>query len=85
MSQWILRAGQILRAVVQTKTPLERVREDGGPVGYVIIGVGIFGLLLCLWKAFSLYSTGGRISRQIKNEDAPTRTILWAVCSRFTG
>ena len=58
--------GQILRAVVQSRTAIERVREDGGPVGYVIIGLGFFGLLLCLWKAFSLYSTGGKISRQMK-------------------
>ncbi len=49
--------GQILRAVVQTKTPLERVREDGGPVGYVIIAVGMLGLALCLWKFVSLYTT----------------------------
>jgi biopolymer transport protein ExbB len=60
--------GQILRAVVQSKTPIERVREDGGIVGYVIIGVGIFGLLLCLWKVFTLYSTGNRIARQIKSD-----------------
>ena len=60
--------GQILRAVVQSKTPLERVREDGGPVGYVILGVGAFGLLLCLWKAFSLFTTGSKISRQMKSE-----------------
>lgn len=56
--------GQILRAVVQTKTPWERVREDGGPVGYVIIGIGLFGLALCAWKGLSLYLTGGRIARQ---------------------
>jgi biopolymer transport protein ExbB len=57
--------GQILRAVVQTKTPLERVSEDGGPIAYVIVGVGIFGLLLCLWKMFSLYSAGRRVSQQM--------------------
>jgi biopolymer transport protein ExbB len=56
--------GQILRAVVRSKTPIERVKEDGGPVGYVIIGIGVFGLSLCLWKAFTLYQTGARISRQ---------------------
>jgi biopolymer transport protein ExbB len=56
--------GQILRAVVRSKTPIERVKEDGGPVGYVIIGIGVFGLSLCLWKAFTLYLTGARISRQ---------------------
>jgi biopolymer transport protein ExbB len=58
--------GQILRAVVQTKTPLERVRQDGGPVGYVIIAVGLLGLSLCLWKFISLYTTGSRIRSQIK-------------------
>ena len=62
--------GQILRAVVQSKSPIERVKEDGGPVGYVIIGVGILGLLLCFWKAFVLYTTGGKISKQLKNESA---------------
>ena len=62
--------GQILRAVVQSKSPIERVQEDGGPVGYVIIGVGMLGLLLCLWKAFVLYSTGAKISSQLKSQDA---------------
>lgn len=60
--------GQILRAVVQTKTPVERVREDGGVVGWVIIGVGLLGLLLCAWKLFALSTTGRRIRQQMKNE-----------------
>jgi len=61
--------GQILRAVVQSKSPIERVQEDGGPVGYVILGVGALGLLLCLWKAIVLYSTGGKISKQLKSDE----------------
>ncbi len=76
--------GQILRAVVQTKTPLERVREDGGIVGYVIIGVGAFGLLLCLWKMFSLYTTGGRISRQMKSDTADKKNPLGRVLAVYT-
>ena len=76
--------GQILRAVVQSKTPAERVKEDGGPVGYVIIGVGIFGLLLCLWKAFVLYTTGGRMSRQLKQETANKGNPLGRVMSVYT-
>jgi biopolymer transport protein ExbB len=56
--------GQILRAVVRTKTPLERVRQDGGIVGYIIIAVGALGLLLCLWKFVTLAQTGGSIRRQ---------------------
>ncbi len=76
--------GQILRAVVQTKTPWERVEEDGGIVGWVIIGVGVFGLLLCLWKAFSLYSTGGRMSRQMKSETADKKNPLGRVLAVYT-
>ena len=76
--------GQILRAVVQSKTPAERVKEDGGPVGYVIIGVGIFGLLLCLWRAFVLYTTGGHMSRQLKQETANKGNPLGRVMSVYT-
>jgi biopolymer transport protein ExbB len=76
--------GQILRAVVQSKTPIERVKEDGGVVGYVIIGVGIFGLLLCLWKAFSLYTTGGKISRQMKSETANKKNPLGRVLAVYS-
>ena len=75
--------GQILRAVVQSKTPVERVREDGGPVGYVIIGVGVFGLLLCLWKVFVLYTTGGRIKKQLKNKTVNKGNPLGRVMSVF--
>ncbi len=76
--------GQILRAVVQSKTPMERVKEDGGPVGYVIIGVGLFGLLLCLWKALSLYTTGGKINRQRKNDTASKANPLGRVLAVYT-
>ena len=76
--------GQILRAVVQSRTPIERVKEDGGPVGYVIIGIGIFGLLLCLWKAFSLYSTGSRIARQMKTGVADRMNPLGRVLAVYS-
>jgi biopolymer transport protein ExbB len=76
--------GQILRAVVQTKSPIERVKEDGGIVGWVIIGVGILGLLLCAWKAFVLYSTGSKISRQLKAENADKSNPLGRVMAVYT-
>lgn len=76
--------GQILRAVVQSKTPLERVKEDGGPVGYVIIGVGLFGLLLCLWKGFILFTTGARISRQMKRDEADKSNPLGRVLAVYS-
>ena len=75
--------GQILRAVVQTKTPLERVREDGGPVGYVIIAVGMLGLALCLWKFVSLYTTRSRIRSQIKSDTAKQSNPLGRVLAIY--
>jgi biopolymer transport protein ExbB len=76
--------GQILRAVVQSKTPVERIREDGGAVGYVIIGLGLFGLLLCLWKIFSLYTTGGKMSRQLRSETADKLNPLGRVLAVYS-
>ncbi len=76
--------GQILRAVVQSKTPVERIREDGGAVGYVIIGLGLFGLLLCLWKIFSLYTTGGKMSRQLRSETADKSNPLGRVLAVYS-
>jgi biopolymer transport protein ExbB len=76
--------GQILRAVVRSKTPVERVREDGGVVGYVIISIGAVGLLLSLWKFGSLSRTGRRIRLQVREGVAggsnPLGRVL-AVCS----
>jgi biopolymer transport protein ExbB len=76
-------SGQILRAVVKTKTPLERVREDGGPVGYVIIGIGLLGLLMCLWKAITLVAAGSRISRQLNTETADLGNPLGRVLAVY--
>ena len=76
--------GQILRAVVQSKTPIERVREDGGIVGYVIIGVGLVGLLLGAWKAFSLYTVSSRIAIQMRSDAANKKNPLGRVLAVYT-
>lgn len=76
--------GQILRAVVQSKTVIERFKEDSGLVGFVAVGVGVFGMLICLWKAFSLYTTGGRISRQLKSDTADKKNPLGRVMAVYT-
>jgi biopolymer transport protein ExbB len=76
--------GQILRAVVQTKTAMEQVREDSGIVGYTIIVVGFLGLLLCLWKLFSLYAIGGRMRAQAKSATADKGNPLGRVLAVYT-
>jgi biopolymer transport protein ExbB len=76
--------GQILRAVVQTKTAMEQVREDSGIVGYTIIVVGFLGLLLCLWKLFSLYTIGSRMRAQAKSATADKGNPLGRVLAVYT-
>jgi biopolymer transport protein ExbB len=76
--------GQILRAVVQSKTVIERFKEDSGLVGFVAVGLGVFGMLLCLWKAISLYTTGGRISRQLKSDTADKKNPLGRIMAVYT-
>ena len=76
--------GQILRAVVRSKTPVERIREDGGPIGYVIIGIGALGLLLCLWKFVSLFATDRRVRRQMKSDEASLSNPLGRVLAVYS-
>jgi len=76
--------GQILRAVVQSKTALERVRQDGGPVGYVIIAVGLLGLALCLWKFASLSMMQARMRGQLDNPVASEANPLGRVLAVYS-
>jgi biopolymer transport protein ExbB len=76
--------GQILRAVVRSKTPAERIREDGGAVGYVIIGIGVLGLMLCLWKFVSLFATDRSVRRQITSAEASLSNPLGRVIAVYS-
>ncbi|MBT8059813.1 MAG: MotA/TolQ/ExbB proton channel family protein [Gammaproteobacteria bacterium] len=75
--------GQILRAVVQTKTPVERIREDGGPVGFIILGIGLFGMTLCAWKFLTLQSAGRRIRQQMKADAADRSSPLGRILAVY--
>jgi biopolymer transport protein ExbB len=76
--------GQILRAVVQSRSALERVRQDGGPVGYVIVAIGLLGLALCLWKFASLVTTRNRMRRQLGDPVASTRNPLGRILAVYS-
>jgi len=75
--------GQILRAVVQSKTALERVRQDGGPVGYVIVAIGLLGMALCLWKFVSLATMRGRMRSQLADPVARVENPLGRVLAVY--
>ena len=62
--------GVILSALVETPNMTERVQQ-GGIVGYVIISLGIFGVLLSLARLLSLTLAGAKVKSQLKR-DTPT-------------
>jgi len=82
--------GVILQAVVKSKTVGERLgfgipgMGDAGIVGYVIMGIGLFGLLLCLWKFVSLFGAAGKMNKQTKNANADKGNALGRVMSVYT-
>lgn len=61
--------GSILNLLVQAPNLSERV-EQGGTVGYIILGLGVIGLLFALERFISLMLIGNKVGRQLKRDDA---------------
>jgi biopolymer transport protein ExbB len=60
--------GNVLQQMQLTPTLTERVRQ-GGVVGYVILTLGVLGLLLALVRLVWLQRTASRVDRQIADLD----------------
>lgn len=71
-------SGQILGLLVETPNLQERVNQ-GGIVGYVIIALGIFGVLLSLERMVSLGIAGRKVKSQLKREEADSGNALGRV------
>jgi len=67
--------GQILSLLVQAPDLRERI-DQGGVVGYVIIGLGCLALLIALERFLTLTFTGLRVSAQARKPDQPGRNPL---------
>ncbi len=63
--------GQLIDMLTQKPTLLERIQQ-GGVVGYIIIGLGIIGLLLAIFRYGYLSIIYRKIKKQAKNLDKPT-------------
>jgi len=62
--------GQLLGLLVQSPTLQERIAQ-GGTVGYVIIVLGIIGVLIAIWRVLALSAIGAKVNSQIKNLKQP--------------
>lgn len=63
--------GQLLTALIQEPTFMEYL-DQGGAVGWVIVYVGIFGMLLGLWRMLVLFSMSAKVKAQLKNVNNPS-------------
>ncbi|WP_448548237.1 MotA/TolQ/ExbB proton channel family protein [Thalassotalea fusca] len=70
--------GSILGLLVQAPTTEEQV-EQGGPVGYVILGIGLVGLLIALERFVTLFLIGAKVNRQLKADVATNDNPLGRV------
>ena len=59
--------GQILSLLIETPTLREQANQ-GGIVGYVIIALGILGILLALERFITLSIAGSKVNAQFKRE-----------------
>jgi len=62
--------GQLLGLLVQSPDLMERIAQ-GKTVGYVIIALGIFGVLIAVWRVLILTAVGAKVNSQIKNISQP--------------
>lgn len=70
--------GGILETYTKKPTLIEKVKE-GKEVGFVIIGLGVIGLLLALWRFIALTGTSSAVKRQVKNINTPGNNPLGRV------
>ncbi|MEX0706420.1 MAG: MotA/TolQ/ExbB proton channel family protein [Woeseia sp.] len=74
--------GSILSLLVESPTITERINQ-GGIVGYSIIGLGIIGLLIALWRWIALSSDSRKVSAQLKSDTANTDNPLGRVLAAY--
>ena len=62
--------GQILSRLVRKATLEERV-DQGGIIGYIILGLGAFAVLVAVWKLLTLFFSSVAMSAQARKLDKP--------------
>jgi len=70
--------GQLLTALIQEPTFMEYL-DQGGAVGWVIVYVGIFGILLGLWRMLVLFTMSAKVKAQLKSDKPNTNNPLGRV------
>jgi biopolymer transport protein ExbB len=74
--------GSLLSALIDTPSPAERIQQ-GGPVGYTIIALGIFAVVLGLTRWASLAIASRRVMAQRTSDEANLNNPLGRVLSAY--
>lgn len=74
--------GQLLGLLMQTPDLGERIRQ-GSYVGYVIIGMGVVGAAIALWRLVVLYAVRRRVRAQLERREASDDNPLGRVFAAF--
>lgn len=62
--------GALVNLTLENPDLIERVKQ-GGEVGFIIIALGVLGLLLALWRLISLFSVAQKVKKQQQQLDQP--------------
>jgi biopolymer transport protein ExbB len=74
--------GGILALLVESPTVMDRIHQ-GGIVGYCIIGLGIIGLLIAIWRWIGLSSDSRKVKAQLKRDSASADNPLGRVLAAY--
>ena len=70
--------GSIISLLVQAPNLEERIHQ-GDLVGYIIIGVGLVGIVVAIWRFFVLMAVNAKVKRQLKSDTAKDNNPLGRV------
>lgn len=70
--------GTLLKALIDAPDVKERIKQ-GGTVGYIIISIGIIGILIALWRFIALSIMSGKVRKQAKSKEINTNNPLGRV------
>ena len=74
--------GQLLKLLIQAPDYRERI-DQGGFVGYIIIGLGIIGLLIALLRWVTLGAVGAGIRKQLKSDTPSEKNPLGRILAVY--
>lgn len=59
--------GQVMANLINFPTPEEQVRNNSGPIGFIILGVGAVGVLLGFYRLIALTLVSIKVRSQLKS------------------